>query len=173
MKRNLVIALIALLALFGGYASITLHDTYFKWGRMWQTPGVKPYEEPLLVMKAGVVPVTGGEAIYRITPPDELRSPFNPQDPAVIAQGRKLFAIYCQQCHGVQYDGQGTVGQSFTPLPTDLRLSRVQATGDGLMFKEISFGVDRPNARQPALATTIFPEDRWKIVHFVKSLGVR
>jgi mono/diheme cytochrome c family protein len=173
MKRNLVIALVALLALFGAYTALTIQDTYFKWGRMWQTPGVKPYEEPLLVMKAGVVPVNGGETVYRITPPDELHSPFNAQDPAVIEQGHKLFATYCQQCHGVHYDGQGTVGQSFVPLPTDLRLARVQATGDGLMFKEISFGVDRPDARQPALATTIFPEDRWKIVHFVKSLGVR
>ena len=42
-----------------------------------------------------------------------------------------------------------------------------------LRWTESSSGVDRPAARQPALATTIIPDDRWRIVHYVKSLGVR
>jgi len=173
MKKNLIIIFGALTVFFGAYSVLTIHDTYFKWGRMWQSPAVRPYEKPLLVMEAGVVPLTGGEAVYRATPPDELHSPFNPRDREIVDQGQKLYATYCQQCHGAHFDGQGTVGQSFAPLPADLREARVQATADGLMFKEISFGVDRAGARQPALATTIFPDDRWKIVHFVKSLGVR
>lgn len=41
----------------------------------------------------------------------------------------------------------------------------------GLLFHEISYGI--PEGRQPALATTMFPEDRWKVIHYVKSLGVR
>ena len=173
MKKNLIIIFGALAVFFGVYASLTIHDTYFKWGRMWQTPAVRPYEEPLLVMKAGVVPVSGGEALYRTADPATLLSPFDGRSPEIIAEGQKAYFTYCQQCHGVHQDGQGTVGQSFVPLPTDLRIPRVQQMGDGLMFKEISYGVDRPGARQPALATTIFPDDRWKIVHYVKSLGVR
>jgi hypothetical protein len=39
------------------------------------------------------------------------------------------------------------------------------------MFKEISFGV--PGGRQPALATTIAVLERWQIVAYIKSLGVR
>lgn len=173
MKKNLVIALAALTVFFGAYSALTVYDTYFKFGRMWQTPAVRPHEAPLLVMEPGVVPTSGGEALYRTADPASLFSPFSSWSPEIIEEGKKLYFTYCHQCHGVQHDGQGTVGQSFAPLPTDLRIPRVQQTSDGVMFKEISFGVDRPGARQPALATTIFPDDRWKIVHYVKSLGVR
>ena len=161
------------MVLFGAVSAITVYDTYFKWGRMWQTPAVRPHEEPIPIMEAGVVPIHGGEARYRAADPQALVSPFDGQSPEIITEGAALYGLYCQQCHGVHHDGQGTVGQSFSPLPTDLRIPRVQQTADGKMFKEISFGLKRPGARQPPLATTIFPEDRWKIVHYVKSLGVR
>jgi mono/diheme cytochrome c family protein len=173
MKKNLVIALGALTVFFGAYSALTVYDTYFKFGRMWQTPAVRPHETPILVMDEDAVPLHGGEAVYRAADPMLLRSPLDARDIEVIRQGKDVYFTYCHQCHGPQHDGQGTVGQSFAPLPTDLRSSRVQQTADGLMFKEISFGVDRPGARQPALATTIFPEDRWKVVHYVKSLGIR
>ena len=173
MRKNLIIVLAALTVFFGAYSALTVYDTYFKAGRMWQTPAVRPHEQPIPVMDAGVVPVRGGEAHYRAADPSALASPFDPRSPEVIEAGKTLYATFCQQCHGIHHDGQGTVGQSFAPLPTDLRLLRVQQTADGVMFKEISYGVDRPDGRQPPLATTIFPEDRWKIVHYVKSLGVR
>jgi len=173
MKKNLVIALGALTVFFGAYSALTVYDTYFKFGRMWQTPAVRPYENPILVMDDDAVPVHGGESVYRASDPLQLQSPLDARDPEIIKQGQVVYATFCQQCHGINHDGQGTVGQSFVPLPTDLRSPRVQQTVDGLMFKEISFGVDRPGARQPALATTIFPEDRWKVVHYVKSLGIR
>lgn len=173
MRKNLVIGLVALTVFFGATAVVTVYDTYFKWGRMWQTPAVKPHEEPIPIMDAGLVPIHGGEARYRAADPLELSSPYDAQSPEVIAEGAVLYATFCQQCHGVRHDGEGTVGQSFAPLPTDLRLPRVQQTADGVMFHEISYGLDRPDARQPPLASTIFPEDRWKIVHYVKSLGVR
>ena len=173
MKKNLIILFGALTVFFGAYSAITIHDTYFKWGRMWQTPAVRPYENPILIMDDDVVPIHGGEALYRNADPATLHSPFTPATAEIIEEGSKLYFTFCQQCHGVNHDGQGTVGQSFAPLPTDLRNTKVQTTVEGVMFKEISYGVDRPGARQPALATTIFPDDRWKIVHYVKSLGVR
>lgn len=173
MKKNLIIALSGLTVFFGAYSVLTVYDTYFKWGRMWQTPAVRPHENPIPVMEPGVVPVSGGEAFYRAADPLELTSPFDARSPEVIASGKDLYFTFCQQCHGVNHDGQGTVGQSFAPLPTDLRSLAVQQTPEGVMFKEISYGIDRPDGRQPALATTIFPDERWKIVHYVKSLGVR
>jgi hypothetical protein len=42
MKKNLIIIFGVLTVLFGAYSVITIHDTYFKWGRMWQTPAVRP-----------------------------------------------------------------------------------------------------------------------------------
>jgi hypothetical protein len=63
------------------------------------------------------------------------------------------------------------VGQSFAPLPTDLRSSRVQELTDGELFQHISYVAGK--GRQPALATTIRIGDRWTVVAYVKSIGVR
>jgi hypothetical protein len=63
------------------------------------------------------------------------------------------------------------VGQSFAPLPGDLRSRKVQKMAAGRLFHEISYGV--PGGRQPALASNIGADDRWKIIAFVKSLGMR
>ena len=122
-------------------------------------------------MQQGIVPVSGGEAIYRATPAEALTSPLVLDDPIVIKTGNALYVEFCQQCHGKYHDGNGTVGQSFAPLPTDIRSPKVQADAPGVLFKHIAFGVK--DGRQPALATTITPDERWHIVAYVKSLGVR
>ena len=125
-----------------------------------------------MLPEAGLVPVHGGEALYRAASPESLTSPIPAGDPKVIKEGAQQYLNFCQQCHGVNYDGIGTVGQSFAPLPTDLRSPKVQSQSEGALFQHISYGIGG-SGRQPALATTIFPDDRWRIVAFVKSLGTR
>lgn len=146
-------------------------DDYADFWRMRETPGVRPQEEPLLIMEEGVVPISAAEAMMRATKGEDLKSPLNLDDPVVIEEGKKLYFNFCFMCHGPNHDGNGTVGQSFHPLPTDLRSAKVQSKAEGVHFKEISYGV--PDGRQPALATTIPMLDRWRIVGYVKSLGVR
>ena len=146
-------------------------DDYADFWRMRETPGVRPQEEPLLIMEEGVVPISAAEAMMRATKGEDLKSPLNLDDPAVIEEGKKLYFNFCFMCHGPNHDGNGTVGQSFHPLPTDLRSAKVQSKAEGVHFKEISYGV--PDGRQPALATTIPMLDRWRIEGYVKSLGVR
>jgi len=138
---------------------------------MWETPAVRPHEQPLLVMKPGVIPFQGGEAQYRNAKAEDLESPFDSSDSEVVALGESLYFTYCAQCHGKNHDGNGTVGQSFNPLPTDLQSSRVQSMIPGALFKGISYGI--PNGRQPALDTTVELTDRWRIIAYVKSLGLR
>ncbi len=171
MKRLLILA-VALGALAGIYALLMDYDNNFPYGRMRETPAVRPHEKPLLIMEAGLVPFEGGEALYRAASPAALKSPMSLKDPTVVEAGQKLYFNYCQQCHGRAFDGNGTVGQSFAPLPTDLRSAHVQQESEGQMFQHISYGIGG-TGRQPALATTISVEDRWKIIAFVKSLGLR
>ena len=172
MKRVTILLMAVSVVLLAAYGAITAYDYNMKYGRMWETPAIRPYEQPLQVMDSGLVPVSGGETIWRLTAPADLVSPLADALPAdVIADGRMLYGRYCQQCHGRDYDGQGTVGQSFAPLPGDLRSTKVQTLIPGALFKEISYGI--PNGRQPALATTISAPDRWRIIAFVKSLGTR
>jgi len=172
MTRVTILVLAATTVFLAVWGVITLYDYQMTVGRMWETPSVRPHEEPILAMDSGLVPVAGGETRFRLLPGEALASPLENASPEVVAgEGKALYALYCQQCHGVNYDGMGTVGQSFSPLPGDLRSTKVQKLTEGLMFKEISFGI--PDGRQPALATTISVMDRWRIVAYVKSLGVR
>ncbi|MFH1981508.1 MAG: c-type cytochrome [Pseudomonadota bacterium] len=172
MKRVTILLIAVSVVLFAAYGVITTYDYNMKVGRMWETPAVRPHEQPLLVMDTGLVPVTGGETLWRLAATGDLTSPLAGTPVAeVVAAGKILYGRYCQQCHGRAFDGQGTVGQSFAPLPGDLRSAKVQALSPGAMFKEISYGI--PGGRQPALATTIAPPDRWRIIAFVKSLGAR
>ena len=64
------------------------------------------------------------------------------------------------------------MGQSFNPLPTDLRIARIQSAADGYLFKHISYAIGG-SGRQPALATTVAVYERWPLIAYIKSLGVR
>ena len=171
MKKIIVFFIVVAIVLYGAYEALMYYDNNFRYGRMRETPAVRPLEDPLLNMEAGIVPVSGGEAIFRATAGVNLNSPLNEAESSVITRGKAVYLTYCAQCHGYNYDGNGTVGQSFQPLPTDLRSSEVQSKPDGELFRSVSYGV--PSGRQPALHTTITIDDRWHVIAFVKSLGLR
>jgi mono/diheme cytochrome c family protein len=171
MKKYVLFFIVLAVVLLVAYEALIFYDTNFRYGRMWETPGVKPHEEPLFPMQGGGVPFGGGEEVFKATPAQSLRSPVSAQDPDTLNLGKALYTIYCTQCHGKNYDGNATVGQSFSPLPTNLRSPKVQSLSEGAFFKEISYGI--PDGRQPPLATTIDQMDRWRIVAYIKSLGVR
>jgi len=169
-KAGLALAAAALMIL-AAYHALIFYDNEFRYGRMRQTPAVKPHEEPLIPMEAGVVPLAGGDGLLRLLPAEELSPPFALDDPGRRERGRAVYFTFCAQCHGPGYDGHGTVGQSFAPLPTDLRSPAVQEKAPGALFHSVSYGI--PGGRQPALDTTIPVSDRWSVVAFVKSLGPR
>jgi hypothetical protein len=171
MKKIIGFFIVIAVVLYGAYEALMYYDNNFRYGRMRETPAVRPHEDPLLKMEEGIVPISGGEAIYRATAGVNLISPLNFSQPFVITRGKAVYLTYCAQCHGYNYDGKGTVGQSFQPLPTDLRSPQVQSKPDGDLFKSVSYGV--PGGRQPALHTTITINDRWHVIAFVKSLGNR
>jgi len=171
MKKIPALLCAAAIVVFIAYQGLIYFDNNFRYGRMRETPGVKPHEEPLLIMEAGVVPVSGGDAVLIPLEAAALEAPLAMDAQATVMRGKSVYFTFCAQCHGNGYDGQGTVGQSFQPLPTDLRSGKVQSRSAGELFKSVSYGI--PNGRQPALHTTITIEDRWRVVAFVKSLGVR
>lgn len=172
MKKTIGMVLVLGLVAMGAYQLFVFYDNRFSFGRMWETPAIRPHEEPISCMAPGSVPFAGGEAEYRAMDGREIISPISPADQkSAAAGGSNLYVNYCIQCHGKNHDGNGTVGQSFAPLPGDLRSLKVQGMPDGVLFKEISYGI--PGGRQPALAATIRLNDRWRIIAYVKSLGIR
>ncbi len=171
MKKILGFMIVIIIVVLAAYQALVYYDNNFRYGRMRETPAVRPHEEPLLIMEEGIVPISGGEALYRIAAGIDLAARVNLDDPATIARGKAVYFTYCAQCHGTHHDGNGTVGQSFHPLPTDLRSSPVQTKPAGELFKSVSYGI--PGGRQPALHTTVSRDDRWRVVAYVKSLGLR
>lgn len=171
MIRILCVGLIACVVALAVWGALTVYDENLSIGRMWKTQAIKPHEKPIPIMAAHIVPFDGGEAIYRQADPDLLQPAFALDQQTVVSAGKTGYQRYCIQCHGSNHDGMGTVGQSFAPLPGDLRSEKVQSMAVGQLFQEISYGV--PGGRQPALASTISIEDRWRIVGYVKSLDLR
>jgi mono/diheme cytochrome c family protein len=173
MKKVIIPVMILFAVVLLAYGGLTFIDNEFMPGRMRETPAVRPHEKPLLPMKEGVIPYQGGEMLYRAARGVDLKSPLQKDDLTNIQLGKSLYSTYCAQCHGKDHDGNGTVGQSFCPLPTDIRNPQVQSKPDGLLFKEISYGISEPDSRQPPLAGTISVLDRWRIIAYLKSLGPR
>ncbi|MCF8069283.1 MAG: c-type cytochrome [Desulfobacterales bacterium] len=132
---------------------------------MREQPIIKPHEEPVHHMVEGIVPFGSSEEIYRKTDPKILKNPIA-YNAEAVALGKIKYGMYCVMCHGIKADGMGSVGQSFNPLPTDLLSSKVQQKTDGELFNNISFG----QKREPALATTVSVEDRWKIIIYLRSM---
>lgn len=140
------------------------------WGcdyaRMNEQESVRTYEKEFPEMDQETIPMNGGGQILKSADPKELKNPLS-FTPESVAQGKQAYNYFCVQCHGALADGNGTVGQSFAPLPTDLTDLAVQKQGDGELFSKISLGFNR----HPPLATTVSEEDRWAVVNYLRSLN--
>ncbi|MBI4496251.1 MAG: c-type cytochrome [Deltaproteobacteria bacterium] len=135
------------------------------YARMYEQEYVRTYEASPPEMDDRTVPVSGGHQLLSRADPKSLKNPLPLSEPAV-EQGRQAYAHFCVHCHGPQADGQGTVGQSFAPLPTDLSTPYVQNQGDGDLFMKIRLGF----GRHPPLATTVSEEDTWAVVSYIRTL---
>lgn len=136
------------------------------YSRMNNDAGIRLYEQQLPDMPTQAIPVSGGEAPIRAIDPVELKNPLRPSK-SVTERGKELYGYFCVQCHGPEGDGSGIVGQHFDPRPTDLRRASVQNQPDGMIFHTISYG----KGGQPPLAYTIAQEDRWRIIHYMRTLN--
>ncbi len=171
MKKIFLILVAIAVVVYAAYEALIYYDNQFLYGRMRETPAVRPYEKPMLIMEAGLVPFLGGELNFKVARTDDIKSPLQMNADETIKFGKTVYLTYCAQCHGKNYDGNGTVGQSFHPLPSDLRSKKVQTQSEGTLFQEISYG--QPGGRQPALATTVSVQERWQVISHIKSLGTR
>jgi len=135
------------------------------YARMNDQESVRTYEKEIPEMDRETIPVNGGVQILKSANPKELKNPlaFTPES---VAQGKQAYNYFCVQCHGPLADGNGTVGQSFAPLPTNLTDLAVQKQGDGDLFSKISLGFNR----HPPLASTVSDTDRWATVNYIRSL---
>ncbi|MCW8799867.1 MAG: hypothetical protein OQK71_02950, partial [Desulfobacter sp.] len=99
MKKVLVIAIFASLVLTGVYTVITLYDSNLKAGRMYQTPVVRPHEEPELIMDKRTIADQKSEALLReLLTAGFILTPVEPAQ-AMLAKGEKDYQAFCSHCH--------------------------------------------------------------------------
>ncbi len=94
----------------------------------------------------------------------ELTNPV-PAAPENLARGEKVFQTFCFPCHGARGLGDGPIIPLFSKPPS-LAAENARSLPDGHIFHIISRG----QKLMPSLAVQVEPEDRWKVIHFVRSL---
>lgn len=95
------------------------------------------------------------------------RERFNPLPPTpeAVARGEHVFQSICTPCHGRGGLGDGPIIPRF-PTPPSLVAEHAKALPDGRIFHLISRG----QGLMPSHAAQVAPEDRWRVVHYLRTL---
>jgi hypothetical protein len=86
---------------------------------------------------------------------------------AVLERGRERYNIYCAPCHSRLGDGNGFIpSRGFARKPPTFHKERWQKAPLGYLYDIITNG----SGIMPDYASQIPPEDRWKIVAYIRAL---
>lgn len=94
----------------------------------------------------------------------ELANPFQPTS-EYLERGRYIFTNNCAVCHGTTGAGDGPVIPIY-PNPPSYLTDKSKALADGTMFHIITLG--RNN--MPSHAAQVSPEDRWKVILYIRKM---
>jgi len=85
-----------------------------------------------------------------------------------IARGKQVYTTFCIGCHGSKGEGDGRLFTSgLYPLkPLTLAGSSAQKLKDGEIYHTITLGIRSMGAH----GSQIRPEDRWKLVLYIRTL---
>ncbi len=99
---------------------------------------------------------------------EQLVNPFK-ISPEVLQKGKEQYDIYCFICHGETGKGDGTLYESgkFQALPANLSADRIKNMSEGELYHIITKG--SVSGLMGAHGPQIKPENRWKIIKFIKN----
>jgi hypothetical protein len=84
-----------------------------------------------------------------------------------LERGRQRYNIYCSPCHSLVGDGKGFVpSRGFSRIPPSFHTPELQKEPLGFIFDVITNGY----GIMPDYRSQIAPDDRWKIVAYVRAL---
>jgi mono/diheme cytochrome c family protein len=84
-----------------------------------------------------------------------------------IRRGQNRYETFCISCHGPGAEGNGgATGPNRFPAPPSLHTDQARGYTDGTLFYIITRGV----GKMPPYADKLSPEDRWKVVQYVRAL---
>lgn len=107
-----------------------------------------------------------------------MKSPLD-SSAAVVAEGKILYDVYCEHCHGATGEGNGKVAAGVPVDPSNPDVKKGNYNGvpsyksdalktmtEGHIFHVITHG----KGLMWAHGSQVSPEDRWKIARYVKTL---
>ena len=151
---------VALLALAGLFVFVFVTSPHMK-----VQPHVRAFQMEMPPLPEGVVTVevpatlpTAGEAAGLANPLPASREN--------IMRGRVYYHYYCLFCHGEEGKGDGPVGESYVPVPTDLESAKIAGYKDGVLLRAMLTGI----GHDPVLERVVPPQHRWYLVLYVRSL---
>lgn len=108
---------------------------------------------------------TGGASTY-VKDQDSAEKMANPvaADEKSVAQGKRLFEIYCTACHGKGGKGDGLVGEKLVLKPYDLTADLTKSRTDGFIWGYMTFG----GAIMPPYANDLSATERWHVINYVR-----
>ena len=104
--------------------------------------------------------------------PEEERAKENPIDASAeaIAEGEGHYKKQCLMCHGESLKGDGPAVAMFQAKPPDLSTKEAR---ERLTDGEIFFKITEGRNPMPSMRTRLSEEERWKLIHFVRTLQAK
>ena len=132
----------------------------FSGPRMRVEPKILPYQALMPAMPEGIMPVGWVQQPNF----ESMRNPVADTE-ATRRTGQAYYRDYCAFCHGPGGHGDGPVGRSYVPTPTNLTTPTVQSLSDGDLYRRMLAGT----GHAPVLGYVVDPNAPWYIVHCVRS----
>ena len=153
-----------------GFAAVTLMlaSVFWRGPRMYRQASLRTWASAVPLPPSNSVPFDA--VVTRAPSAAEAGALVNPVPDTDDARerGRVYYAYYCLACHGVTGDGEGPVGESYMPVPTDLRTAVPRIPTDGELLRRMLTGV----GHEPVLERVVRPEHRWYLVRYLRHLGL-
>lgn len=91
----------------------------------------------------------------------------NPLDSTaeVLAEGKRLYGIFCTHCHGDDGQTPGLVGEKYLGVPSYISPA-VKNLNEGHIFHVLSKGI----RRMPSHASQMSQRERWEVTRYVQVL---
>lgn len=90
---------------------------------------------------------------------------------ARIAHGKELFLQTCATCHGAEGNGDGAAGAALNPKPRNFHAASAEwknGTSKRSIYVTLAEGIKGSGM---ASYTSLSIEDRWALVHFIRSMN--
>lgn len=108
----------------------------------------------------------------RLRASNEIINNPHPITEAGLANGKKMYNLYCAICHGEKGDGNGYLardGGAYPVQPAILTSDAFIAASNGQMYHAIVYGKNLMGSYADKIST----DERWDVVHYIRSLQAK